>query len=176
MRAIMTFMSAMYSWRSGYGRSSSVLLLHTQKRGCIAPNEMWRLPLKMKPKICQNVSLFHDVPCCVDVHDTVDHLTAIALIRRHAGRVLVFIRVLVRSTGRWVHGGICEEAEYHTRVANIWLQEPTRCDSMLRGSVADCSYLNLGVYQDVFYYENSTTGDTTCHVARSLKRLHHTLI
>lgn len=31
MRAIMTFMSAMYSWRSGYGRSSSVLLSVTWK-------------------------------------------------------------------------------------------------------------------------------------------------
>lgn len=29
MRAIITFMSAMYSCRSGYGRSSSVLLLAT---------------------------------------------------------------------------------------------------------------------------------------------------
>lgn len=56
-----------------------------------------------------NISLFHNVPRCVHMHDTVHHLAAVAHVMGHAGRVLVLIGMPFGS--RWVHCGIWEETE-----------------------------------------------------------------
>lgn len=51
-----------------------------------------------------NISLFHNVPRCVHMHDTIHHLATVTHIGGHAGRVLVLIGVCFGN--RWVHCGI----------------------------------------------------------------------
>lgn len=110
MRAIMTFISAMYSWRSGYGRSSSVLLLAqpNQETLCQSSDKhhaTWNTRAQSDLKM--HISLFHSIPWRVHMHDAIHHLAAITNVRGHAGRVLVLIGV------RFRHGcvelGIWEE-------------------------------------------------------------------
>lgn len=117
MRAIITFISAIYSCRSGYGRSSSVPLLATSelKRESLCRQlkgvslkasdhlEHHKIPARCRRRVTE-VLLFQSAPRCVHVHDAVHHLAAVARVGGHAGRVRVLVGVL--SGSRWAPCGI----------------------------------------------------------------------
>lgn len=89
------------------------------------------------PAVVTTVSLLHEVPLGVHMHDAVHHLAAIAQIRGHAGGVQVVVWV---RFGNWrVHGGVCSRSRIlkcvmgtHRYTCRVSLQQPAQ------GCATDC--------------------------------------
>lgn len=126
IRAIRKFMSAMNSCRSGYGRSSSVLL--GGQRWVHAPGSPTRVPLQAHPTSeClprAGHSLVGEVLLGVDVHHPIHHLQPEAQVSRHGLGVPHLIGVLLGKRG--VHRDICsQETPNQTRVMGWIHQSPS---------------------------------------------------
>lgn len=103
IRAIITFMSAIYSLRSGYGRSSSpllksrvIIMLYLIQTELLKNNtSLWR---------CKQIILVHIGFLSVDMDYPVYHLATISCVWWHVIGVLIVVRVCFRNW--WMDRGI----------------------------------------------------------------------
>lgn len=122
MSAIITFMSAMYSVRSGYGRSSSELLNRKAISFttrllffcccCLFLCLFFVCLFVNQCKYCLLSSLYkhilvHVVFLGVDMDYSIHHLAPISCVWRHVLGVLIVVGVCLWN--RWVDGGIWEK-------------------------------------------------------------------